>query len=182
MILYTKSKIVGFLLLGTFVSAFAGMRMTLVPVDAKQVVRMKCDQKYLEKVILETEGPEALDIDKAWHGLHFLLSGSPRETKDLAGQIIMGGERIGEDLGYGPAQYHSPEVVKKIHALLNSLAPEALQKRFDIGRMERAGIYPSIWKADGDESLQYLIENYKQLSAFYAKAAKAGKGVLFAVS
>src|SRR5205809_3698611 len=53
-----------------------------------------------------------LDVDKAWHGLHFLLTGAANEERPPLDFLVTGGEEIGdEDVGYGPARaYHSLQV------------------------------------------------------------------------
>src|SRR5208283_579544 len=43
-----------------------------------------------------------LSIDKAWHGVHYLLCGRAVPGSDLASQVVMGGTDVGDDLGYGP--------------------------------------------------------------------------------
>ena len=49
-------------------------------------------------------GDAEVDLDKAWHGIHYLLTGSVESNKTLASKVIMGGEDIGPDRGYGPAR------------------------------------------------------------------------------
>ncbi|MBL0211971.1 MAG: YfbM family protein [Holophagaceae bacterium] len=156
--------------------------MTLVAVDSKQYARLKSDQVFLEKTLFESAGPKVLDLDKAWHGIHFLLTGSSRETTGLSSSVILGGEKIGKDIGYGSAAYHSPETVKQIAKLLKSIPLSELSKRFNPIKMDKEQVYPDIWKEEGDQALAYLLEYYKELVAFYSKAAKSGKAVLFAVT
>jgi len=52
-------------------------------------------------------GDTAVELDKAWHGIHYLLTGGAEPNGTLASKVIMGGENIGPDLGYGPAQASS---------------------------------------------------------------------------
>jgi hypothetical protein len=48
--------------------------------------------------------PDDLDVDKAWHGIHFLLCGQAWESPFPLG-FILGGEEVGDvDVGYGPAR------------------------------------------------------------------------------
>src|ERR1700722_3238791 len=49
-----------------------------------------------------------LDVDKAWHGLHFLLTGTAWEGAPPLDFIVKGGRQIGDvDVGYGPARAFS---------------------------------------------------------------------------
>ncbi len=56
----------------------------------------------------------SLSIDKAWHGVHYLLCGKAEPGTDIASQAIMGGTESGEDLGYGPARYFDANQVADI--------------------------------------------------------------------
>jgi hypothetical protein len=40
----------------------------------------------------EDEQGSGLDLDKAWHGIHFLLNGSAWETAAGAGEAVLGGD------------------------------------------------------------------------------------------
>lgn len=39
-----------------------------------------------------------------------------------------------------------------------------------------------IWERDGDEALQYVLEYYTKLVAFYKRAAQRGQAVILAIS
>src|SRR3569832_1383456 len=55
--------------------------------------------------LLESDDEEtSVDLDKAWHGIHWLLTGSADPTAETLSDAILGGEGIGEDLGYGPGR------------------------------------------------------------------------------
>lgn len=55
------------------------------------------------------------NLDKAWHGIHFLLTGSTWEGEKPLNFLISGGETIGEiEVGYGPARSIKSVDVKKI--------------------------------------------------------------------
>jgi|SRR5882762_2700693 len=128
-------------------------------------------------------GDTEVDLDKAWHGIHYLLTGSAETNGTLASRVIMGGEDIGPDQGYGPAQLLYPEEVKAIAQLLEQTTPEMLRGRFKPKEMTRADVYPGvIWERDGDQALEYLLVDYKKLVAFYKRAAERGQAVIFAIS
>ncbi len=160
--------------------AHAGMRMTLFAVDSKVIAEAKKDPKKLE-AFLETAAPPSLEIDKSWHGIHYLLTGNASEPKAGVGQIILGGKEIGEDQGLGPAHYFTAQEVKELAVLLKQETPEKLAARYDPVAMQKAEIYPGIWVRDDKEALEYLIEYYKQLVEFYAKAAKRNQAIIFVI-
>ncbi|MCW7537951.1 YfbM family protein [Aquabacterium sp. A7-Y] len=132
----------------------------------------------------EDGGPaEALDIDKTWHGLHFLLTGESYGGEGPLAWAIMGGEPIGEDVGYGPARYLEPQQVREVAAALAPITVQALNARYDPAAFEKADIYPTgIWRSEGQGAFDYLAEWYEDLVAFYARAAERGDAVLLYVA
>src|SRR5687768_2691470 len=58
--------------------------------------------------------PEYFDVDKAWQGIHFLLTGSDREGNGPLAFILHGGRSIDEDLGYGPPRGFTSVEVKAV--------------------------------------------------------------------
>jgi hypothetical protein len=85
----------------------------------------------------------SVSIDKAWHGLHYLLCGKLEPAPGPLGQAVFGGTEIGEDQGYGPARYFSPQQVAEIAAALQSPSLEReLHARFDAEAMTQLGIIP----------------------------------------
>src|SRR5262245_36837129 len=80
---------------------------------------------------LDAEMPEPeLDLDKSWHGIHYLLTGTAWEIGEGAGAAILGGDEVGEDGGYGPARLVRPEAVRAVAAALSALDVETLRSRF----------------------------------------------------
>jgi hypothetical protein len=112
-----------------------------------------------------------LDIDKAWHGLHFLLTGSPWEGDPPWSWVILGGTPIGPDVGYGPARYLTPTQVQEVARVLAGLSRGELAKRYDPKAMEKAEIYPEIWERDGQEGLEYLLASYEDVVKYYQDAS-----------
>jgi hypothetical protein len=117
----------------------------------------------------------SVSIDKAWHGLHYLLCGAPEPVPGPLGQAVFGGTEIGEDLGYGPARYFMVAQVAEIAGALQSpnLEPE-LRARFDGEAMSELGIYPGVWESD---DLDWLIEAFHTVRDFYAAASQAEQAV-----
>jgi hypothetical protein len=113
----------------------------------------------------------SISLDKAWHGLHYLLCGAPEPVPGPLGQAVFGGSEIGEDQGYGPARYFSPAQVVEIAGALQAPGLEQeLRGRFDAAAMTRLGLYPGGWETDDGD---WLIEAFHTLRDFYAAASKA---------
>ena len=125
------------------------------------------------------EPPHTADADKAWHGIHYLLTGTAWEGRAPFSWAILGAADIGPDLGMGPARYLTPDQVVRLAAALDSLTQEELTARFNPQDMQDKGIYPEvIWVRDGEDALAYLLENFAVMADFYRDTAARGDGVL----
>jgi hypothetical protein len=160
--------------------AFGGMRMSFYVVPAEQARALT--PRKVAALLEETNESRALDIDKAWHGIHFLLTGSAGPTRDIRSLVIFGGKEIGEDVGYGPARLLTPAQVKEVVRALKEESVEKLASRYDPKKMEKLEIYPQIWVSDGKEAFDYLAEYYRKLVAFYEKAAASGSAMVLVIS
>lgn len=121
---------------------------------------------------------ETEDLDKAWHGIHYLLTGSAWEGEGPLGFICQGGRAVGDiDTGYGPARALDAAEVKALAAALADVDAARLAERFDPAAMEAQDIYPNIWD-EGDEALAYCQQFYASMQAFIAHTAQRGYGLL----
>jgi hypothetical protein len=117
-----------------------------------------------------------VSIDKAWHGLHYLLCGMPEPAPGPLGQAVFGGTEIGEDQGYGPARYFSPAQVAEVAIALQSPGLEReLHARFDAATMTQLGIYPGVWEPDDHD---WLIDAFHTVRDFYTGASQAEQAVV----
>jgi hypothetical protein len=135
------------------------------------------DPEQVEELLESDDDVRSVDIDKAWHGIHWLLTGSAGPTAAAESDVIFGGEPFGEDLGYGPARLLSTEGVERVAQVLRNVDTESLRVGMDPAAMQRAEIYPEIW--DEDDLLDdYLLPALAQLRSFYDAAATAGEDVV----
>lgn len=112
-----------------------------------------------------------ISLEKAWHGVHYLLCGNVEPGSAIPSQAVIGGVEVGEDLGYGPARYFEADEVRAISQALSSATLEAeMIARFDPAKMTSLGIYPGGWKA-GDDN--WLMEEFRRLRKFYDDASAA---------
>jgi hypothetical protein len=159
-----------------------GMLFEARMLSPEQAADLLADPELVEDV-LDEELPDGwvVDLDKSWHGIHWLLCGSAWEADQPAGQAILGGREVGEDLGYGPARLLDPDGVRAVAEALAAVDGGDLGARMDPGAMAAADLYPQIWDEAGlyDE---YLLPHYEQLRAFYARAAAEGLAVLLTLS
>lgn len=128
-------------------------------------------------------GDSEIDLDKAWHAIHYLLTGRVDPDRSVASKVIWGDEDIGPDLGYGPARLLGPAQVRAVAKLLAATPPATLRKRYRPQKMTEQGVYPDvIWAREGDGALDYVLPYYERLVQFYRRAAERGQAVIMAIS
>ncbi len=146
-------------------------------------------ESYIDKpdLFLENRVDDAysMDIDKAWGGILYLLtgkafaSGSPEDEVDSLNRIFFSAQFFDEDMdvGYGPAHYLTPEQVAGIHRKIASLTEADLKARYDPEAMnEEEELYPSLdWN---EEIFEYLYFHFQALQSFFAMAASRGEAIV----
>jgi hypothetical protein len=115
---------------------------------------------------------DQIDLEKHWHAIHFLLTGSAGSTESPLSMILGNFEELGPDFGYGPAWLAPRDLLRGFHAALSSVSQEDLAARYDPDAMVRAQVYIAHSLADeGEEGLQFLLEDIERLRAFATKGA-----------
>ena len=128
---------------------------------------------------------EEIDLDKSWHGIHYLLTKSAWEGQPPLNFLVLGGEKVGDiDVGYGTARTFRSDEVRNIHQALRPIDTETLRLRFDPADMIRIEIYPEIWDRDpaDDDMVGYCAEYFHDLKKFIARTAEAGLGMVVSLS
>lgn len=147
--------------------------------DGEQIAELLREPQQIE-ALLDEEGPE-LDLGRAWHGLHYLLAGTARETAGPRG-CILGGRPLGDiNVGYGPARVLDPDQVAIFDDLLQCISAADFRERFDAAALMRADVYPNLWERalTGEEDLlSYLCGHFAQLKDFVAAARRDGMGLI----
>jgi len=127
-------------------------------------------------VVEEREVGDVLSIDKAWHGLHFLLARTAREPTETPGDVVLGGSEVGRDLGMGPVRMMTAERTSAAARALAAQREDELRARYDPNAMVKQEIYGGNWN-DGRE-LEWLMEAFRSVRTYFAKAEDAGHGML----
>jgi hypothetical protein len=124
------------------------------------------------------EGDEnSISLEKAWHGLHFLLTGDPWGGAGYRAFLLCGGREQGEDMGYGPARLFDADEVGEIANTLGGISAEELWSRFDAERMEEAEVYPGIWDEPEEDLREEYVEYFEMLKDFVLQTAKDGNSL-----
>src|SRR5262245_1401578 len=135
--------------------------------------------KLMHKQLARRAGPgdrkrEVLSLEKAWHGVHYLLAGRREPGPELRSQAVLGGVRLGDDpegfSGYGPARYFRAAQVRELSEELRRPEVEAeAVARFDPAKMSELQIYPG-WRAENQDK-EWLMDAFQHLRDFYSSAA-----------
>jgi Domain of unknown function (DUF1877) len=160
-----------------------GMAGCFAAIDPDTQRKIRNDPSLMEGFLYPDGGdgePEhSVDVDKAWHGIHFMLTGKAHGGEGPLALAIMGGDEIGEEMGYGPARFLEPKQVQEVAAALEKLTIEEFEKGFRPAEMTAADIYPEvIWERDGKDALNYVLENFQQMVVFYRDTAARGDGAV----
>ena len=124
-------------------------------------------------------GRTVLSLDKAWHGVHYLLCGEVEPGAVLLSQPVLGGLDLGDDdegfSGYGPARYFTAAQVAELGQALSRPEVEAqAAARFDAAQMSKLKIYPG-WRPSDAES---VLDALRRLRDFYSDAAAKGRAIV----
>ena len=125
---------------------------------------------------------KTLDIDKAWHGLHFLFTGSGDEGSEPACYMLKGGHELDDD---GFARALKPEQVRRFAGFLASLTEADLDRRYNPERMTTLKIYPfDDWnrQAVEEDPRRWLHDALQDLRGFVQRLADAGDGLVVHIS
>jgi hypothetical protein len=141
----------------------------------KQASELELARVAREGVDEETlmNGRGTLDLDKSWHVLHYLLTGSAWDGPMPAAALLSGGREVGEDLGYGPARALNAQETKAFAQFLSTQSESQLVKKIDVAKMEQLEIYAA--DQDSGEDVEHY---FPQLKSYVADAAAKGQGLL----
>jgi hypothetical protein len=122
------------------------------------------------------EGPSdpwlRLELDKSWHGLHFLLTGETWGFEAPLGPAVVGGERTEFD-----ANHVSAIEVARIAALLEALSDEEIARRLDTWDPDAHDLYQcGDWRDAGVRS--HYLGLFRELRQFYVDAARRGASIV----
>ncbi len=126
-----------------------------------------------------------IDLDKAWHGIHFVLTGSEWGGEAPLNFVVSGGTEVGEvDVGYGPARAFTSAEVRQIHEALAPIPPEEFVRRIKLNVLAGAGVYPDVWDraSEADINFEYLGSYYAKLRSYLETLARDGFGMLVYVN
>jgi hypothetical protein len=130
----------------------------------------------------EAGGAERVSLNKAWHAIHFVLTGSRLGGDEPLNFLASEGTPVGDvDVGYGPARVLNSQQVKAIAARLAELSPERVEARVDLSTLDEHQIYPGNWQRDG-LSVEYVVTNYQRMRELIVQSAERGDGLVLYIN
>jgi len=147
--------------------------------NSDELASLIADPSNVEAFIYpeEDEHENNFDVDKAWHGIHFLLANDAWAGETPLANVVLGGTEIGDDVGYGPAKYLTADEVFDVANALKDLSSDAFRARYNAKSLLDNEIYPQIWH-DDDDAVGYLTSYYETLRDYYLDAAAKGNAML----
>ncbi|MBI3269335.1 MAG: YfbM family protein [Planctomycetes bacterium] len=131
--------------------------------------------------LLDDEGIDT-DLDKAWNGIHYLLTGTSSEGVPPLNFLLAGGTPVAKvEVGYGPPRVFRAQETKALLEVLSEFTESELGRRFHPQDMLAKGVYPEVWDR-GEEELEYLLDYFLALRGALDHAVRRGLGVVLYIS
>jgi len=124
---------------------------------------------------------DQVDLDKAWHTLHFLFTGDAWGGLFPEGFLVSCGKPVGSvDVGYGPARMFDPKEVQAIAAFVESQQADTMRKKLNPKKLLEEQIYPNFGSESAvtDEDWAYIAGAFESASAFIRETNRRGMAML----
>ncbi|QDX26268.1 DUF1877 family protein [Sphingomonas suaedae] len=134
-----------------------------------------------EMVFSESADGRLVDFDKAWHALHFMLTGDAGKTgHPLSVLVATDEELIGTDEnGFGGYWQFDPARVSAFADALAAVSDDELAQRYDPATMVREYVYlADVFEEEGEEALPYVMQGVPALRRFADEAVRDNNYVI----
>lgn len=158
-----------------------GMLGNYIAVDEEELKRIRSGKEDVFDI--NPEDYPALDIDKSWQAVHYLLCGSIDDGEPPMGYVVPIRDEnfIESGMEFG-AFFADVEQVREVAEYLDSLGEDELKGMFDFGAMLRDEVYPIMDEGDEDGFFEYLCGYIGKIKKFYKETAERRGAVIFYVS
>lgn len=157
-----------------------GVLFAIKDETAEQLLAARSDDAVMEIVeAIEEEWDEKFleETDKAWDAMHRALSdGSldPSGGSFPLNRAILGGKHLHQGDDYIVCLVSKDEVPAVAHAL-GTIGDDGMRQRYQ-------ELVPRDYAAEyGDDDREYTVDYFRGVADLYARAAKAGRAVIFTV-
>lgn len=152
--------------------------------DLKELENLDKNEVFERVEDMDEEEELAVNIDKMWDVLHFVLTGvesSKAIRNNSLSEAIVGVNSI-EDISEFIAYIEKSRVHKIVLALENFDFEKAMEK-FDMKKCKEAELYPDIWEYEEelDEIKEELTDHFENMKSFYKKILEQNGNVLVTI-
>lgn len=159
-------------------------------------IKLAGDQNGLYSFIQNTEPDNWFELDKAWHGINYILSSISIERE--AGFLLQEGTILRKynwkeiyGVNVTDMRIFNSEQTDKINNCLSRISSEIFRKNYNPAKLAVNKIYPGIWKTGNGFSRlisrvspselaakEFLSGNYLRLMDFISKTANLKTGIV----
>jgi hypothetical protein len=156
----------------------------LRPASDSEIDRLLANPAEITRFLYgaDAEGGERVVLNKAWHAIHFVLTGSRLGGEEPLNFLVDEGTPIGEvDVGFGPARALKSGQVRRLAAALAPIQPDDVARRVDVKKFDEEAIYPGHWQRNG-VGVDYVVANYRAMRDLIVRAADHGQGLILYIN
>jgi hypothetical protein len=160
-----------------------GIDCRLYAVEAATAEQMVAHPRTAQPLRARSGG-SACDIHKAWHAIHYVLTGSAEGGMEPNCYLLQGGVPLGPPLDMeDQPRLLTPDQVQAFDSVLQPINRlSVLRRRFDHEAMVEAGVYSMNEGEDEvEEDLEFTAHFFRHLRKFIHQAATAGQGVIISI-
>ncbi|MDB3086435.1 DUF1877 domain-containing protein [Clostridioides difficile] len=159
-----------------------GMIGCYIRISEENVLKLQQAEDNLQGLFFgDMDEDNTISIDKAWHAIHFTLTGCPfgGEDDNIFSKLVMSGNVFMEIDGEPPAMLITANNVKKLSEAMDSLEEQQFREKFNISEMLENNIYPVMDDENEEEFFDYVWANLIELKKFIEEAANERQAVIF---
>jgi hypothetical protein len=156
----------------------------LRPASDVEITRLLGNPNEITRFLFGAEAAqrERVDLDRAWHAIHFALNGSRLDGQPPLNFLVDVGTPVGDvDVGYGPARVLTSQQVRQLAQALAPVDPETLRGRVDVRQLEEMAIYPGAWHGNGLD-VEYVVARYATMRELVTRLARDGLGMILYIN
>ena len=135
----------------------------------------------LKAIYSDEANEEITDLDKAWGGILFILTGQGlKNLNHPLAKAIMGNNVIDNDQDLG--EFLTPQEVKDVYQQIAAISNDDIKAKYNPVLMTQLDVYPGprIWK--GNNGLDYILTYFDVLKKTYATAAENNQAIITFIS
>lgn len=161
-----------------------GMIGCYIRTSEENIFKLQQEEENLQEFIFgDVNENNSINIDKAWHAIHFTLTGCPfgGDNDNIFSKLVLSGNifmEIDEEL---PTMLITANDVKKLSEAMDNLQEQKFRERFNISEMLENSIYPVMNDENEEEFFDYVWSNLIELKKFMKEAANEGQVMIFCI-